>query len=59
MQTWKHKLTCPLEEIECLNDCGKVSQRQSMGNHVETECPCCNVDCQYCQLSGEYDFIEG
>ena len=54
-----HKATCPLEEIECPNDCGKVLQRQSMSNHIEVECLRRKVDCQYCQLSGEYQFIEG
>ena len=53
-----HKATCLLEEIQCPNDCGKVLQRQSMANHTEVECPHRKVDCQYCQLSGEYQFIE-
>ena len=30
-----------------------------MANHTEVECPRRKVDCQYCQLSGEYQFIEG
>ena len=55
-----HKTTCPLEEIECPNDCGTASQRQSMSSHVEIECPRRKIDCQYCQLVGEYhDLIEG
>ena len=54
-----HKTACPLEEIECPNDCGKVLQRQFMGKHVETECTHRQIDCQYCQLSGEYHLIEG
>ena len=54
-----HKATCPLEEIQCPNDCDKCLQRQSMANHIEVECPCRKVDCQYCQLSEEYQFIEG
>ena len=54
-----HKATCPLEDIECPNDCGKVLQRQSMANHIEVECPRRKVDCQYCQLSEEYQFVEG
>ena len=54
-----HKTTCPLVEIKCPNDCREVLQRQSMGNHVETECPRRQIDCQYCQLSGEYHLIEG
>ena len=54
-----HKATCPLEEIECPNDCSKILQRQSIGSHTEVECPRRKVDCQYCQLSEEYQFIEG
>ena len=42
-----HKATCSLEEMKCPNGCGKVLQRQSMGNYTEVECP---VDCQYSQL---------
>ena len=54
-----HKETCPLEEITCPNDCGKVLQRKFMANHAETECSRREVECQYCQLSGEYYLIEG
>ena len=54
-----HKTKCPLEEIECPNDCGKVLQRLFMANHAETECSRRQVDCQYCQLSGEHHLIEG
>ena len=54
-----HKTTCPFEEMECPNDCSKVLQRQFMTTHIETECPRRKVDCQYCQLSGEYHLIEG
>ena len=54
-----HKKTCPLEEIKYPNDCGKILQRQLMDDHVETECLRRQIDCQYCQLSGEYHLIEG
>jgi len=30
-----------------------------MANHIETECPRRKVDCQYCKLSEEHQFIEG
>ena len=53
-----HKTTCPFEEMECPNDCGKVLQRQFMTSHVEMECPRREVNCQYCQLSGEHQSIE-
>ena len=54
-----HKIACSLEEIECPNDCSKILQRQFMGNHIEMECLRRQIDCQYCQLSGEYHLIEG
>ena len=53
-----YKATCPLQKIGCPNDCGKVLQQQFMANHTEVDCPC-RVDCYYCQLSEEYQFIEG
>ena len=28
-------------------------------SHVETECPRCKVNCQYCHDTGEHQFIEG
>ena len=30
-----------------------------MSSHVETECPCSKVNCQYCHETGEHQFIEG
>ena len=50
---------CQFEEVDCSNDCGQILQRQNLSSHVETECPCREVDCQYCQLSDEYQLIEG
>ena len=50
---------CQFEEIECSNDCGQILQRQHLSSHVDNDCPCREVDCQYCQLSGEYQWIEG
>ena len=54
-----HKEECPLQEVECSYKCGKVLQRQYVTSHVETECPCRMVDCQYCHITGEHQFIEG
>ena len=34
-------------------------QRQYLISHVETECPRCKVNCQYCHDAGEHHFIEG
>ncbi|XP_065902221.1 TNF receptor-associated factor 4-like [Dysidea avara] len=54
-----HKEKCPLQEVKCLHKCGKILQRRYLTSHVETECPCRKVDCQYCHITGEHQFIEG
>ncbi|XP_065901677.1 TNF receptor-associated factor 4-like [Dysidea avara] len=54
-----HRKKCPLEEIKCSLKCGKILQRQNLTSHVETECPRRKVDCQYCHITGEHQFIEG
>jgi len=54
-----HKATYLFEEIECPNDCSKALQRQFMANHIKTECPRHKVNCQYCKLSEEHQYIEG
>ena len=50
---------CQFEEVKCSNECGKMIQRQYLTGHVETECPCRKVNCQYCHNSGGRQFIEG
>ena len=55
----EHRKICPLEEVECSNKCGKILQRQYLGSHLETKCPRRIMNCQYCQLTGEHQFIEG
>ena len=50
---------CQFEEVKCSNWCGKLIQRQYFTSHVETECPCREVICQYCHDTGEHQFIEG
>ena len=50
---------CQFEDVKCSNECGKMLQRQYLTSHVEIECPCRNVDCQYCHITGEHQFIEG
>ena len=34
-------------------------QRRYLTSHVETECPCRKVNCQYCHDEVEHQFIEG
>ncbi|XP_065918820.1 TNF receptor-associated factor 4-like [Dysidea avara] len=50
---------CQFEEVICTNGCGMCVQRQYLSSHVEDECVCCMVDCQYCHITGEHQFIEG
>ena len=50
---------CQFEDVKCLNECGEVLQRQHLTNHIENECPRRKVDCQYCHIAGEHQFIEG
>ena len=50
---------CRFEEVKCSNECGKMIQRRYLTSHVETECPRCKVNCQYCHDTGKHQFIEG
>ncbi|XP_065901801.1 TNF receptor-associated factor 4-like [Dysidea avara] len=54
-----HKEECPLQEVECSFKCGRMLQRQYLTKHIETDCPHRKVDCQYCHITGGYQFIEG
>ena len=49
---------CQFEVVTCSNDCGKCLQRQYLTDHVEDECVRRKVDCQYCHITGEHQFIE-
>ena len=50
---------CQFEEVKCSIECGKMIERRYLTSHVETECPCRKVNCQYCHDTGEHQFIEG
>ena len=54
-----HRETCLLEEVECPNKCGVCFQQQHLQTHVEKECVRHNVDCQYCHVTDELEYIEG
>ena len=55
----KHTSGCQFEKVRCSNECGKLIERQYLTNHVETECPRRKVNCQYCNDTGEHQFING
>ncbi|XP_065907521.1 TNF receptor-associated factor 5-like [Dysidea avara] len=50
---------CQLEEVICSNNCGQTLQRQLLTSHVEAKCPRRKVDCQYCHITGECQFVKG
>ena len=50
---------CQFEEVKCSNDCGLLLQRQHLPSHVDNECPCREVHCQYCSVVGQHQFIMG
>ena len=50
---------CQFEQVNCFNNCGKMIERRYLTSHVDNECPCRKVNCQYCHDTGEYQFIEG
>jgi len=55
----EHSNGCQFQEVMCSNDCGKCLQRQYLTSHAEDECVRRKVDCQYCHITGEHQFIEG
>ncbi|XP_065913857.1 TNF receptor-associated factor 2-like [Dysidea avara] len=55
----EHRKICLFEEVTCILACGTYLQRQDLTSHVQTQCPCRKVNCQYCNVVGEYQIIEG
>ena len=54
----QNDIGCKFEEITCPNKCGKSLQRQYLTAHVDDECSLRTVECQYCHISGDCEFIE-
>jgi len=50
---------CQYEDMTCTNGCDLVLPRKYMANHVENICECRQVNCKYCSIAGECQFIEG
>ncbi|XP_065885284.1 TNF receptor-associated factor 4-like [Dysidea avara] len=50
---------CLYENVKCFNQCGEILQRRYLINHVEAECPRRKVNCKYCHILREHQFIEG
>ncbi|XP_065903082.1 TNF receptor-associated factor 4-like [Dysidea avara] len=49
---------CQYMDINCPNECGKLLQRQGLTSHVEADCSRRKIECQYCNIRGEHQFIE-
>ena len=50
---------CPYEEVACPTNCDtKLLQRKYLNNHLENQCPCRKVQCQYCHITDELQYIE-
>ena len=43
---------CQFENVNCPNECGMTLQRRYLTSHVDNECPCYKVNCQYCHIRG-------
>jgi len=50
---------CQFEEVTCTNHCGKDFQRQHLTSHLESGCLRRKINCQFCHIIGEQQFIEG
>ncbi|XP_065883310.1 TNF receptor-associated factor 3-like isoform X1 [Dysidea avara] len=50
---------CQFEEVVCPNDCGTTFKRHCLATHVKRKCPRHKVNCQYCHIEGERQFVRG
>ncbi|XP_065903686.1 TNF receptor-associated factor 4-like [Dysidea avara] len=50
---------CQFEDVACPLECGKIMMRQFIADHEVSQCPRRKVDCHYCCINGEHQFIEG
>ena len=53
----EHRKVCPFEPVGCSKGCGKNIQRQHLANHIYNQCPLRKITCQFCDITGEYQFI--
>jgi len=49
---------CEFEDVTCPVDHGTTIQRQYLSNHLEDAYMRHMVDCQYCNITGEHQFIK-
>ena len=51
------KKGCPFTELQCSNGCGVVMQRRLVEGHLKSECELREVECEYCNTTGSYQWI--
>ena len=49
---------CQYEAVKCTYRCKMTMQRQYLVDHMTSKCPRRKVNCQYCHINGEWQFIE-
>ena len=54
-----HLGNCLIQIVNCPNGCRESLQRQYLITHVVDECPRRMVNCWYCNVVGEHQFIKG
>ena len=52
-----NNIGCPFTEVQCSNGCGVVMQRRLVEGHLKSECELREVDCEYCNTTGSYQWI--
>ena len=55
--TTDNKRGCPFTELQCSNGCGVVMQRRLVEGHLKSECELREVNCEYCNTTGSYQWI--
>ena len=48
---------CHFEDVQCINECGKVLQRQYLKHHLDSACPYNKTNCKYCNARIEQRLI--
>ena len=52
-----NKRGCPFTELQCSNGCGVVMQRRLVEGHLKSKCELREVNCEYCNTAGSYQWI--
>ena len=52
-----NNIGCPFTELQCSNGCGVVMQRRLVEGHLKSECELREVNCEYCNTTGSYQWI--